>query len=158
MTTYEGEFKPPALAASSTPFPIAGRGRCEVSAAGLTLHGFRASVGRAVLMAVASGLVSGGGALLVYVLLLPSMTLETVALVVILGTVTGAAYPQKARKDHPLTLTIPWTSIRKVGRDKTRKLPQRVTILVKKSKPKGMIHFDVEGDADLLAADLQARI
>ena len=158
MTTYEGEFKPPALGSTSAPFPIAGRGRCEVSDDGLTIHGFRASKGLAVLMALVGALAAGGGALAVKLLLFPGMTAGTIGAVIAVGLVSGAALPQKAREDQPLTLTIPWSSIKKIGRDTTGKLPQLITIVVKKGKPKGTIHFVVDGDPDLLSADLQTRI
>lgn len=158
MTTYAGTFTPPTIGFTAMPYPIAGAGRCEITEAGLTLHGFRPATSRAVMMAFAGAVAAAFGVAAVKVLLFPNMSTSAIGAVIGVGLVTGAAVPQKPRTDQPLEVSIPWDHIKKIGRDTTNKQPNLVTIHVKKGKPKGIIHFVVDGDVDLLAADLQTRI
>lgn len=109
-------------------------------------------------MAVVGAAAAGVGALAVKALLFPGMTPSTIAAVVAGGLISGAAIPQKARQDQPLERLIPWTHIKKIGRDQSGKRPKMVTFKVTKGKPKGMVYFIADGDVDLLLADLQTRI
>jgi hypothetical protein len=158
VTSYDGTFSPPSIGAASVPFPIAGRGRCEVTDAALTLHGFRTSGSEPALRVLAGALVAGGAALVVKLFVFPTMSAEVIGSVITAGIVSGLVIRQKARHDEPLELAIPWSSIKKAERYPSSTQPNRVTILVKKGKPKGMIYFDVEGDPNRFVADLRARI
>jgi hypothetical protein len=159
MPSYAGTFTPPTIGFSAMPYPIAGPGRCEITDAGLTLHGFRPATGRAVLLVLAGAVAGAVGVAAVKVLLFPSLNPGAVGAVIGMSVVSGAMVPQKPRMDQALSLEVPWAHIKKVGRNPANKQqPSLVTIHVKRGKPKGMIHFVVDGDADLFAAELQTRI
>jgi hypothetical protein len=158
MERYEGEFKTPAIGTTSVPFPIAGQGSLEITDDSLTLRGFRASTGRAALMALVGGAAALGGALAVKFLMFPGMSASTIGVAAVGGLISGAAVPQKAKGDQPLEVVIPWATIKKIGRNPDGKQPKVITILVKKGKPKGMVFFETDADLDLLTAELQTRI
>jgi hypothetical protein len=136
--TFEGEFCPPSVGATSVPFPIAGKGSCTFTADALQVQGFAPARG-ASLFALLGGLAAAGGALAVKFLFMPGMGVETIGGVFAAGLVAGAVAPRAARKDKPVSHAIPWDRITKVKADPQNKGAAILT--VKRHKPKGPIHF-----------------
>ena len=150
---FPGTFSPPAIGATGVPISVAGKGTLTITPDGLAVSGFKA--GGSGLVALGSALVVAaaalGGAYVVEVLIFKhhEMSSSGIGAAVGAGVIGGAAQTRRVSKD-PLELVIPWSAIYKVSVDPQRK---ELQVVVKKHKPKGVLHFQADADGNQAACN-----
>jgi hypothetical protein len=91
----------------------------------------------------------------VKLLFLPDMSAGTIGIVGAGGLAAGAFTPKAARRDKPVTHTIPWDRITKVKQDPQAK--GAAILLVKRHAPQGPIHFR-PADLDVFLSAASDRV
>ena len=157
----QGTFKPPPVGATAMPIPINGEGRILLTPNGIDAHGFvlpKNPLVPLVFAAVILGIPLFAVLKTTVFASVPQDALTSVALgaagVLVAFVLRGTGAKKQSAK--PLTLSIPWTSVKKVARDPHN--PECLVISVKKFKPRGNIHFAPRENLDGAITALSNRV
>lgn len=152
-TEFGGAFTPPAMGSRRRPIPLGGHGRLVLKEDGLEVHARQAEKYRSHILVLFAFTVTGAVFFADTRFNLGFLDGEMLGIVFCFALFGGMAFLGRSKLGKQQVVLFPWASVKEV-----QVVDDELNVLIKRHDPKGVLHFQPEGDPEEVADALQSRM